>query len=168
MTLHPDPEYRPIPVKAVIPRSRGARSQRINPRIPADQPAAIIADDTRRHRLHDRGTGSPIRATETDYRRNQNPCIVSRGIPARGELSRQAGPDREQRPSALDENYCRSHPPPLLHKQVSRVIIRHTRSRAARICQLLRSRPGDNCGIQTPQKVLVQVHILFGNKNGFK
>ena len=57
MTLHPDPEYRPIPVKAVIPRSRGTRSQRINPRIPADQPAATIADDPRRPRLHDRTTG---------------------------------------------------------------------------------------------------------------
>ena len=43
-------------------------------------------------------------ATETDYRRNQNHCIVSVGIPARGELSRQVGPDREQRPSAMDFN----------------------------------------------------------------
>ncbi len=42
MTLHPDPEYRPIPVKAVIPRSLGTRSQRINPWIPADEPAATI------------------------------------------------------------------------------------------------------------------------------
>src|SRR5512143_2001334 len=42
MTLHPDPEYQPIPVKAIIPRSLGTRSQRINPWIPADQPAATI------------------------------------------------------------------------------------------------------------------------------
>jgi len=34
MTLHPGPEYRPIPVKAVIPGSLGTRSQRINPWIP--------------------------------------------------------------------------------------------------------------------------------------
>jgi site-specific DNA-cytosine methylase len=40
--LHPDPLYRPIPVKAVIPKSLGTRSQRINPWIPADKPAATI------------------------------------------------------------------------------------------------------------------------------
>jgi site-specific DNA-cytosine methylase len=42
MNLHPDPLYEPIPVKAVIPRSLGTRSQRINPWIPADKPAATI------------------------------------------------------------------------------------------------------------------------------
>ena len=42
MKLHPDPLYQPIPVKAVIPRSLGTRSQRINPWIPADEPAATI------------------------------------------------------------------------------------------------------------------------------
>jgi site-specific DNA-cytosine methylase len=42
MILHPDPLFEPIPVKAVIPRSLGTRSQRINPWIPADQPAATI------------------------------------------------------------------------------------------------------------------------------
>lgn len=42
INLHPDALYRPIPVKAVIPRSLGTRSQRINPWIPADQPAATI------------------------------------------------------------------------------------------------------------------------------
>jgi site-specific DNA-cytosine methylase len=42
MNLHPTPQHRPIPVKAVIPRSLGTRSQRINPWIPADQPAATI------------------------------------------------------------------------------------------------------------------------------
>jgi len=42
MNLHPGPIYLPIPVKAVIPRSLGTRSQRINPWIPADKPAATI------------------------------------------------------------------------------------------------------------------------------
>ena len=42
MTLHPDPEYQPIPVKAIIPRWLGTRSQRINPWIPSSQPAATI------------------------------------------------------------------------------------------------------------------------------
>ena len=42
MNLHPDPLYRPIPVKEVIPGSLGTRSQRINPWIPADKPAATI------------------------------------------------------------------------------------------------------------------------------
>jgi site-specific DNA-cytosine methylase len=42
MNLHPDPLYQPIPVKAVIPHSLGTRSQRINPWIPADEPAATI------------------------------------------------------------------------------------------------------------------------------
>jgi site-specific DNA-cytosine methylase len=42
MNLHPDPLYKPIPAKAVIPRSLGTRSQRINPWIPADEPAATI------------------------------------------------------------------------------------------------------------------------------
>ena len=42
MNLHLAPLYQPIPVKAVIPRSLGTRSQRINPWIPSDQPAATI------------------------------------------------------------------------------------------------------------------------------
>jgi site-specific DNA-cytosine methylase len=42
VNLHPDPLFQPIPFKAVIPRSIGTRSQRINPWIPADQPAATI------------------------------------------------------------------------------------------------------------------------------
>jgi site-specific DNA-cytosine methylase len=42
MKLHPDPIYQPIPVKALIPKSLGTRSQRINPWIPADEPAATI------------------------------------------------------------------------------------------------------------------------------
>jgi hypothetical protein len=42
MNLHPEPLYEPIPVKALITRSLGTRSQRINPWIPADEPAATI------------------------------------------------------------------------------------------------------------------------------
>lgn len=42
MNLHPEPRHQPIPVRDVIPRSLGTRSQRINPWIPADQPAATI------------------------------------------------------------------------------------------------------------------------------
>ena len=42
LNLYPKPLYRPIPVKAVIPRSIATRSQRINPWISADQPAATL------------------------------------------------------------------------------------------------------------------------------
>ena len=42
MTLYPDPEHQPIPVKAVIPGSLGTRSQRINPWIPSEEPAATV------------------------------------------------------------------------------------------------------------------------------
>lgn len=42
MNLHPDPVYQPIPVKTLIPKSLGTRFQRINPWIPADEPAARI------------------------------------------------------------------------------------------------------------------------------
>ena len=42
MNLHPGPLYQPIPVKDVIPRSLGTRSQRINPWISSDEPAATI------------------------------------------------------------------------------------------------------------------------------
>jgi site-specific DNA-cytosine methylase len=42
MNLHPDPLYQPIPVKAVIPKSLGTRSQPINPWISAEKPAATI------------------------------------------------------------------------------------------------------------------------------
>src|SRR5512138_2372087 len=40
--LHPSPVFEPIPVKALIPKSLGTRSQRINPWISADEPAATI------------------------------------------------------------------------------------------------------------------------------
>ncbi len=42
MNLHPEPLCEPIPVKALVPKSLGTRSQRINPWIPADEPAATI------------------------------------------------------------------------------------------------------------------------------
>ncbi len=51
MILHPEPQFQPIPVKAVIPRSLGTRSQRINPWIPADQPAATICKTDAGHEL---------------------------------------------------------------------------------------------------------------------
>ena len=43
MKLHPDPLYQPIPVKALIPKSLGTRSQRINPWIPSDERAAAAS-----------------------------------------------------------------------------------------------------------------------------
>jgi hypothetical protein len=42
LNLHPGPLYRPIPVRAVIPKSLGTSPERINPWIPADGPAATI------------------------------------------------------------------------------------------------------------------------------
>jgi site-specific DNA-cytosine methylase len=41
-SLHPEPAFRPIPAKAVIPGSAGTRSQRIKPWIGSDRPAATI------------------------------------------------------------------------------------------------------------------------------
>ena len=64
MTLHPDPEYQPIPVKAVIPRSLGTRSQRINPWIPADEPAATICKTEAGYQLKE----GEIRPTWQMYR----------------------------------------------------------------------------------------------------
>lgn len=51
MNLHPNPLYQPIPVKAVIARSLGTRFQRINPWIPADEPAATICKTESGHEL---------------------------------------------------------------------------------------------------------------------
>jgi site-specific DNA-cytosine methylase len=39
MNLHPQPLYEPIPVKAMIPKSLGTRSQRVNPWILSNEPA---------------------------------------------------------------------------------------------------------------------------------
>lgn len=45
MNLHPDPAHMPIPVKAIIPLSLGTRSQRINPWITSDKPAATVCSN---------------------------------------------------------------------------------------------------------------------------
>ena len=64
MTLHPDPEYRPIPVKAVIPQSLGTRSQRINPWISADESAATICKTAAGYELKE----AQIKPTCQSYR----------------------------------------------------------------------------------------------------
>jgi site-specific DNA-cytosine methylase len=64
MTLHPDPEYQPIPVKAIIPRSLGTRSQRINPWIPSSQPAATVCRSDAGYELKE----AAIRPTQQKYR----------------------------------------------------------------------------------------------------
>jgi site-specific DNA-cytosine methylase len=64
MSLHPDPLYQPIPVKAVIPKSLGTRSQRINPWIPADKPAATICKTEAGYQLKE----SEIKPTWQMYR----------------------------------------------------------------------------------------------------
>ena len=64
MNLHPDPLYQPIPVKAVIPKSLGTRSQRINPWIPADKPAATICKTEAGYQLKE----AEIRTTWQMYR----------------------------------------------------------------------------------------------------
>jgi len=42
MNLPRDPRYSPILAKQVIPESAATRSQRINPWVPAEKPAATI------------------------------------------------------------------------------------------------------------------------------
>jgi len=64
MKLHPDPLYQPIPVKAVIPRSLGTRSQRINPWIAAGKPAATICKTEAGYELKE----SEIKPTWQMYR----------------------------------------------------------------------------------------------------
>ena len=64
MNLHPDPLYQPIPVKAVIPRSLGTRSQRINPWIGADRPAATICKTSAGYELRE----AEIKPTQQMYR----------------------------------------------------------------------------------------------------
>ena len=64
MNLHPDPLYQPIPVKAVIPKSLVTRSQRINPWIPADEPAATICKTSAGYELRE----AEIRPTQQMYR----------------------------------------------------------------------------------------------------
>jgi site-specific DNA-cytosine methylase len=62
VTSHPCPEYRPIPVKALIPRSLGTRSQRINPWIPADEPAATICRNDAGYELKEAKIGENTQA----------------------------------------------------------------------------------------------------------
>jgi site-specific DNA-cytosine methylase len=64
VNLHPDPERRPIPVKAVIPESLGTRSQRINPWIPSDKPAATVCMTDAGYQLKE----AEIRPTQQIYR----------------------------------------------------------------------------------------------------
>jgi site-specific DNA-cytosine methylase len=64
LSLHPDPLYQPIPVKAIIPKSLGTRSQRINPWIPSDEPAATICSSDAGYELKEAG----IRPTQQKYR----------------------------------------------------------------------------------------------------
>ena len=64
MNLHPDPSFEPIPVKAVIPLSLGTRSQRINPWIPSDKPAATVCKTDAGYELKE----AEIRPTQQMYR----------------------------------------------------------------------------------------------------
>ena len=64
MTLHPGPEYRPIPVKAVIPGSLGTRSQRINPWIPSEAPAATVCKTSADYQLRE----AALRPSQQIYR----------------------------------------------------------------------------------------------------
>ena len=64
MNLHPDPQHSPIPVKAVIPESTATRSQRINPWIPADKPAATVCKTDAGYQLKE----AVIRPTQQIYR----------------------------------------------------------------------------------------------------
>jgi site-specific DNA-cytosine methylase len=64
MNLHPDPLYQPIPVKVIIPKSLGTRSQRINPWIPVDQPAATICKTAAGYELKE----AQIKPTCQSYR----------------------------------------------------------------------------------------------------
>ena len=64
MNLHPEPLYEPIPVKTLIPRSHGTRLQRINPWIPADEPAATICKTAAGYELKE----AQIKPTCQSYR----------------------------------------------------------------------------------------------------
>jgi hypothetical protein len=73
MKLHPEPLYEPIPVKALFPRSLGTRSQRINPWIPADEPAATICKTVAGYELRE----AQIKPTCQSYRvASQKPVWV--------------------------------------------------------------------------------------------
>lgn len=64
MNLHPDPAHMPIPVKAIIPLSLGTRSQRINPWIASDKPAATVCKMDAGYELKE----AEIRPTQQMYR----------------------------------------------------------------------------------------------------
>jgi site-specific DNA-cytosine methylase len=64
MNLHPDPAHMPIPVKAIIPLSLGTRSQRINPWITSDKPAATVCKTDAGYELKE----AEIRPTCQSYR----------------------------------------------------------------------------------------------------
>jgi site-specific DNA-cytosine methylase len=64
VNLHPDPEWEPIPVKNVIPQSLGTRSQRINPWISSDKPAATVCKTDAGYELKE----AEIRPTQQMYR----------------------------------------------------------------------------------------------------
>jgi len=64
LNLHPDPEHSPIPVKAIIPESLSTRSQRINPWIPADRPAATVCSSDAGYELK----GTEVKPTQQIYR----------------------------------------------------------------------------------------------------
>jgi hypothetical protein len=64
VNLHPEPNLNPIPVKAVIPESTATRSQRINPWIPADKPAATVCKTDAGYQLKE----AEIRPTQQIYR----------------------------------------------------------------------------------------------------
>jgi len=62
--LHPSPLYEPIPVKALIPKSLGTRSQRINPWISAQELAATICKTAAGYELRE----AQIKPTCQSYR----------------------------------------------------------------------------------------------------
>jgi site-specific DNA-cytosine methylase len=63
VNLRPDPVHSPIPVKALIPKSIGTRSQRINPWIPAEEPAATICKTATGYELKE----AQIKPTSQSY-----------------------------------------------------------------------------------------------------
>ncbi len=66
--------FQPIPVKALIPRSLGTRSQRINPWIPSEEPAATICRNEAGYELKEAKIGENTQAyrvlTEQERKRH--------------------------------------------------------------------------------------------------
>jgi site-specific DNA-cytosine methylase len=70
MNLHPVAETMPIPVRKIIPRSLGTRSQRINPWMTADGPAATICRSAEGYELREAELKeAEIKPTWQAYRR---------------------------------------------------------------------------------------------------